>query len=43
MTANTERGGHRSQGGRRGPAIHGALADPNDQRAIVLPPDTGTG
>jgi hypothetical protein len=43
MTANTERGGHGSQGRRRGPAICGALADPNDQRAIVGPPDTGTG
>jgi len=42
MTANTERGGHLGQGGRRGPAIGGALADPNDQRAIVPAPDTGT-
>jgi hypothetical protein len=43
MTANTERGGHRGQGGRRGPAIRGALANPNDQRAIVLAAGTGTG
>ena len=43
MTANTERGGHRGHCGRRGTAIGGALADPNDQRAIVLAPDTGTG
>jgi len=43
MTADTERGGHRGQGGRRGPAIRGALTNPNDQRAIVLAADTGTG
>jgi hypothetical protein len=35
MTADTERGGHRSEGCRRGAAIDGALADPDDQRAIV--------
>ena len=36
MTADTERGGHRGQGSRSDPAIHGALTNPDDQRAIVI-------
>ena len=43
MTAGTERGGHRSQGGRGGLAVHGPLADPDDQHAIVLTADAETG
>jgi hypothetical protein len=43
MTADTERGGQRGQGGRGGPAVHGTLADPHDQCAIVLAADAGTG
>ena len=35
MTADTERGGYRGEGCRRSTAIDGALADPDDQRAIV--------
>jgi hypothetical protein len=35
MTANTERGGQRGEGCGRGAAIHSALADPDDQRAIM--------
>lgn len=43
MTADTERGGHRGEGFRRGAAIDGALADPDDQRAIVVTADARTG
>jgi hypothetical protein len=43
MTADTERGGKCGQGGRCGPAVHGTLADPHDQCAIVLAADAGTG
>jgi hypothetical protein len=43
MTADTQRRRHRSQGGRRRPAIHGALADPDDQRAVVLAAHAETG
>jgi hypothetical protein len=43
MTADTERGGHRGEGCRRGAAIDGALADPDDQGAIVLTAYARTG
>jgi hypothetical protein len=43
MRADTERGGKCGQGGRCGPAVHGTLADPHDQCAIVLAADAGTG
>ena len=43
MMADTERGGECGQGGRGGPAVHGTLADPHDQCAIVLAADAGTG
>jgi hypothetical protein len=33
VMADTERGGHRGQGGRCGLSVHGTLADPDDQDA----------
>jgi hypothetical protein len=43
MTGDTECGGHRGHGCRRSTAICGALADPDDQRAIVLTAYARTG
>jgi hypothetical protein len=43
ITADTERGGQGREGCRRGAAIDGALADPHDQRAIVLTAYARTG
>ena len=43
MVADTERSGGRGQDCRPGLAVHGTLADPDHQCAIVRPADAGKG